>query len=142
MSAAAASREEGFSLVVAIFVVLVLAALAMFALRVSATQQQTADFSLLNARAQAAADTGIEYGVNQALVAASCPGPATTLNLTAVGLKGFTVKVTCAVTNHLIGPTPGTTYHAYAITSVAQLGTYGTSGYVARTATRTVTDAP
>lgn len=136
------TRQGGFSLVVAIFVVLVLAGLAMFALRVTATQQQTADFSLLNARAQAAAAAGIEYGVNQALVAASCPAAAAILNLNAVGLRGFTVTVTCVVTNHLIGPTPGTTYHAYAITSVAQLGIYGTSGYVARTRSRTVTDAP
>ena len=134
-------RQGGFSLVVAIFVVLVLAALAMFALRVTATQQQTADFSLLNARAQAAADAGIEYGINQALIAATCGGPATVLNLNAVGLQGFTVTVTCAPSNHQIGAAP-TTYHAYAITAVAQLGTYGSSGYVAHTSTRTVNDAP
>ena len=134
--------ERGFSLVIAIFVVLVLAALGAFAVRVGANQQQTSDFTLLNARAQSAADSGIEYGVNQALVAGSCPVPATTLNLTAVGLNGFTVTVTCIVTNHQIGNAPPTTYHAYALTSVAQLGTYGSSGYVARTVTRTVTDAP
>ncbi len=131
----------GFALIAAIFVTLVLAALAAFAVRIGATQQQTADFGMLNARAQAAADSGIEYGLNQALVHGSCPGPSTTLSPTAAGLKGFTVVVTCTVTNHQIGAGP-TTYHAYALTSVAQLGTYGTSGYVARTAVRTVTDAP
>jgi len=132
----------GFALIAAIFVILVLAALAMFAVRIGATQQQTADYALLNARAQLAADSGIEYGTNQALVHGSCPGPATTLNLSAVGLNGFTVTVTCTVTNHQIGAAPPTTYHAYVLTSVAQLGVYGTSGYVARTAARTVNDAP
>jgi MSHA biogenesis protein MshP len=132
----------GFALIAAIFVILVLAALAMFAVRIGATQQQTADYALLNARAQLAADSGIEYGINQALVHGSCPGPATTLNPGAAGLKGFTVRVTCTVTGHQIGAAPPTTYHAYALTSVAQLGTYGTSGYVARTATRMVNDAP
>ena len=34
------------------------------------------------------------------------------------------------------------TYHAYVLTAVAQLGIYGTSGYVARSATRAVNDAP
>jgi len=135
-------RAGGFALIAAIFVILVLAALAMFAVRIGATQQQTADYALLNARAQLAADSGIEYGTNQALIHGSCPGAATTLNPTAVGLKGFTVAVTCTVTNHQIGAAPPATYHAYALTSIAQLGTYGTSGYVARTATRTVNDAP
>jgi MSHA biogenesis protein MshP len=132
----------GFALIAAIFVILVLAALAMFAVRIGATQQQTADYALLNARAQLAGDSGIEYGINQALVHGSCPGPVTTLNPGAAGLKGFTVMVTCTVTSHQIGAAPPTTYHAYALTSVAQLGTYGTSGYVARTATRMVNDAP
>ena len=132
----------GFALIAAIFVILVLAALALFAVRIGATQQQTADYALLNARARLAADSGIEYGTNQALLHGSCPAAATTLSLTAVGLNGFTVKVTCTVTNHQIGAAPPTTYHAYALTSVAQLGIYGTSGYVARTATRTVNDAP
>ena len=133
----------GFALIAAIFMILVLAALAAFAVRIGATQQQTSDFGMLNARAQAAADSGFEFGANQALTHGSCPGVAapTTLVLTAVGLKGFTVVVTCIPTNHQIGAAP-TTYHAYALTSVAQLGTYGTSGYVARTVVRTVTDAP
>jgi MSHA biogenesis protein MshP len=138
---AGAHAARGFALVAAIFVILVLAALAMFAVRIGAAQQQTADFALLNARARLAAESGIEYGINQARVHGSCPGPVT-LNLTAAGLKGFTVRVTCAVTNHQIGAAPPTTYHAWVITAVAQLGAYGTSGYVARTSTRTVTDAP
>ena len=133
---------RGFALIAAIFVILVLAALAAFAVRIGAAQQQTADFSLLNARAQLAADGGIEYGINQALVHGSCPAPATTLNLNAVGLKGFRVVVTCTVTNHQIGAAPPSTYHAYVLTAAAQLGIYGTSGYVARSATRVVTDAP
>jgi MSHA biogenesis protein MshP len=135
------AHERGFSLIAAIFVILVLGALAAFAVRIGATQQQTADFALLNARAQAAADSGIEFGTNQALLHGSCPAAPTTLNLTAVGLAGFTVTVTCSVTNHQIGALP-TTYQAYALTSVAQLGTYGTSGYVARSAARTVNNAP
>ena len=133
---------HGFALIAAIFVILVLAALAAFAVRIGAAQQQTADFGLLNARAQLAADSGIEYGINQALVHGSCPAPVTTLNPTAVGLQGIVVAVTCTATNHQIGAAPPATYHAYVLTAVAQLGTYGTSGYVARSATRAVTDAP
>jgi MSHA biogenesis protein MshP len=134
-------RERGFSLIAAIFVILVLAALGMFALRVGTTQQQTATFDLMIARAQAAADSGIEYGANRGLKAASCPAT-TTLTPTATGMSGFTITVTCSVTTHKIGVSPGTTYSAYSLTSTARRGTYGTADFVARTVTRTVTNAP
>jgi MSHA biogenesis protein MshP len=137
-SAPARPRAQGFSLIVTLFVILVLAGLGAFALQVALTQQQTASFGLLNARAQAAANSGIEYGANQALVAGSCPA-STTLNLTAIGLAGFAVTVTCSASTHDI---KGMFYQAYVLTSTAQLGTYGTSAYVARSATRTVTNAP
>jgi MSHA biogenesis protein MshP len=132
------ARARGFSLIVTLFVILVLAGLGAFALQVALTQQQTASFGLLNARAQAAANSGIEYGANQALLASSCPA-STTLNLTAIGLAGFAVTVTCSASTHDI---KGTLYQAYVLTATAQLGTYGTSGYVAGSATRTVTNAP
>jgi MSHA biogenesis protein MshP len=126
--------EQGFSLVAAIFVVLVLAALGIFALRIGITEQQTAAFDLSIARAQAAADSGIEFGANQALKAASCPAKPTSL-----GISGFTITVTCAISLHKIAGTP---YSAYFLTSTAQRGTYGAPDFVSRAAKRTVTDAP
>ncbi|HXY97934.1 MAG TPA: hypothetical protein VEH00_13295 [Steroidobacteraceae bacterium] len=136
MSGPRAAR--GFSLVVTLFVVLVLAALAAFALQIGVTQQQTVNFGLLNARAQAAADSGIQYGANQALVAASCPA-STTLNPAAVGLPGFTLIVTCSASAHQIA---ANTYQAYVLTSTAQYGAYGASDYVSRTSSLTVNNAP
>jgi len=130
--------ERGFSLVVAVFVILVLAALAAFAIRVGASQQYAASSDLLIARAQAAAASGIEYGANRALRAASCPA-SVALAPTAVGLKGFTVTVTCAVSAHQIGLN---VYQAYALSATAQRGNYGTPDFVSRTVTRSVTNAP
>ena len=63
---------RGFALLAAIFVLLVLAALAAFAFRIGLNQQQTASYDVLLARAQAAADSGLEYGANRALKAGSC----------------------------------------------------------------------
>jgi MSHA biogenesis protein MshP len=131
-------RDRGFSLMAALFVILVLAALGAFAVRISVSQQQTAAFDLLNARAQSAADGGIEYGANRALKAASCPG-STTFNLAAAGLAGFRVTVTCAVSLHTIGYT---SYSAYLLSSTAQQGTYGSADFVQRQVIRTVTNAP
>ena len=129
---------RGFSLIAAIFVILVVSALGAFALRVGITQQQTVVFTLLSARAQVAADSGIEYGANRALKAASCPST-TTLNLTAAGLAGFSVTVKCAASPHNVG---GTSYQAYSLTSTARRGNYGTADFVSRTSVRVVTNAP
>ncbi len=131
-------KERGFALMAAIFVLLVLTALAAFAVRVGTTQQQSVAFDVLIARAQAAADSGIEYGANRALRASLCPA-STVVNPTAASLSGFAVTVTCSASTHQVG---AVTYHAYALQSTAQQGTYGSADYVARTSTRTVNDAP
>jgi len=130
--------ERGFSLLVTLFVILVLAALAAFAVRIGATQAQSVDFDLLNTRARAAAASGIEYGANRALRAASCV-PSTILILGAVGLKGFSVTVTCSASMHTVS---GTSYEAYLLTATAQRGTYGSPDFVQASETRSVNNAP
>lgn len=138
-----AGRQAGFSLVAAIFLIVVLAALGAFAVQVAMTQYQSSTSELLQARAQAAAEAGIEYGANVAL---QRPVPSclanSTLNLTQGALKGFVVKVTCTSTTHQIytGVNPNS-YTVYALAATASEGTYGAQDYVARTVTRNVTNA-
>lgn len=138
-----AARQAGFSLVAAIFLIVVLAALGAFAVQVAMTQYQSSTSELLEARAQAAAEAGIEYGAYLALQAATPSCPNNTLNLTGGALAGFAVTVTCTSTTHQIytGATP-TTYTVYALAATATKGIYGAQDYVARTVTRNVTNAP
>lgn len=143
---APARRAQGFSLIVTLFVIVVLAGLGLFAMRIAETQQQSVDFGLLEARAQAAAGSGIQYGANQALMALppSCPA-STTLNLTATGLTGFTVTVTCnASTPHFVAGSscPANNCTSYALTSTAQYGTYGKPDFVQATQSLSVNNAP
>lgn len=135
--------QAGFSLVAAVFLIVVLAALAAFAVQVAMSQAQGANMELLQAQAQSAAQTGIEYGANIAL---QSPAPGTCratppLRLNQPGLSGFVVTLSCTRTTHQIGAGP-TTYYAYALTSTATHGSYGSADYVARKVTRNVTDAP
>ncbi|MGH8221002.1 MAG: type II secretion system protein [Steroidobacteraceae bacterium] len=132
-------RSRGFSLIVTVFVILVLAALGVFAVRIGVTQQQSVDFDLLNARAQAAAASGIEYGAYQALVALKCPPPSKTLHPTATGLTGFTVTVTCSPSMHTVS---GASKESYLLSAVAQRGVYGSPDFVQASATRSVNNAP
>lgn len=144
-----AGRQAGFSLVAAIFLIVVLAALGAFAVQVAMTQYQSSTLELLEARAQAAANAGIEYGANLTLraapaICAAAPG-SNTFTLTQAALKGFVVTVTCTPTQHQIySPSTSTwqSYTVFALAAKASYGTYGEQGYVARSASRNVTLAP
>jgi len=128
--------QRGFALVAAIFLLVVLASLGVYIVRVSGVQQQTVNVALLGARAFEAAVAGMEWGAFQALDSASCT--ATTLNLTEGGLAGFDVDVTCSSSAHTEA---GNAYNLYLINVEARNGVYGTPDYVSRRMQARVTDA-
>ena len=131
------SGQRGIMLIAVLFLIIVLAGLGLFAVRLDGGQQQSVNLTLRAIRAQAAANTGIEFAANRALRAAGCIPPITTFNLTLTqaALNGFNVLVTCGHTTHVVG---STTYNVYALNAFAQSGTYGAPGYVARSASRIV----
>ena len=130
-------RQSGFALIPALFLIVVLGALAVVAIRVGTGQQQTVTMSLLQARALSAAQTGIEWGAYQALKGGSCVA-STTLTLTEAALKGFSVIVTCAAATFSSGAATNT---SYVLNSAAISGLYGQPGYVRRVVSGTYTNA-
>jgi MSHA biogenesis protein MshP len=129
-------RQEGFALIPALFLVVVLGALALVAIRVSAGQQQAVIMSLEEERALAAAQSGVEWGAYMS-ENGSCAA-STTLNLTEAALKGFTVIVTCSATTFVNGAATST---SYVIKSTATTGSFGQNGYVHRGVSGTFTNA-
>lgn len=114
-SAARSQPQRGFSIVTAIFLVVVLAALGAFILTVSGTQHGAAALDIQGAQSYQAARAGIEWGAFQVLdpnnttttvsCAAdmpACPGAGGTTDLAAGTLAGslssFTVTVSCTRT--------------------------------------------
>lgn len=137
MSAAFRKREKGFSLVAALFLLVVLAGLGAVAVRLSGVQQQTVNLALLGSRAYAAARAGAEWAVYQALTNSSCG--TVSLSLTEGGLAGFTVDTSCASSSHMEGSSTTT---IYTIEAFATSGSYGEPDYVSRRIRATVTDTP
>lgn len=90
-------KRQGFAIVSAIFILVVLAALGAFILSVSSQQQIGSALDVQGARAYQAARAGIEWGLYQQLQGGvDCPAgdfvpPAATL-------AEFTVSVTCVAT--------------------------------------------
>ena len=103
------SLQAGFSLVSAIFLLVVLALLGALITSMTGMQQASSQLDLLGVRAYHSARAGMEWGASQvldpnnALNAASCAPvvmpscPASPTNLSSLGgsLSGFTVSVTC-----------------------------------------------
>jgi MSHA biogenesis protein MshP len=139
---AGAIRRRGFALIPALFLIVVLGALAVVAIRVGIGQQQAVTMSLEEARALAAAQAGIEWGAYQSVgLTTPQPGncaPSATLDLAEASLSGFTVIVTCSVTPFANGAATG---YSYVLKSTASIGTYGQPGYVRRVVSGTYTKA-
>ncbi|MCA1799558.1 MAG: hypothetical protein LC632_08900 [Xanthomonadaceae bacterium] len=133
------NAQRGFSLITAIFLIVVLAALGAFMVTLSSTQQFTTVLSQRGASAYHAARSGIEWGAYRALEDGAC-APSTTFALGGGALAGFSVTVTCAASTHT--EVPGGAYNVYTLESAAQLGTFGNADFVSRRMRVVVADAP
>ena len=128
--------QGGFTLVAALFLLVVLAGLAAVAVRLAGVQQQTINLAIQSARAFHAAGSGVEYAAYRALSGGFCG--TSTVNYAEGGLAGFTVTTTCASTAHAEGAGVTT---VYLIEAFARSGAYGSPDYVSRRIRASVTDA-
>lgn len=122
------AHQRGFSIVSAIFLVVVLAALGAFMLTFSNVQQMTAAQDLQGAKAYQAARAGIDWGAYKILQSGGACAASTTVPLGG-NLVGFALVVNCANTPNTEG---GNTVNIYQITATASAGTVGSSTYIER----------
>lgn len=134
--AANMAKQGGVSLVTAVFLIVVLASLGTFAVRLTAVQQQTTGAAIRSTQAMLAAQSGIDWAAHRALNGGTCI--TATLALTEAGANGFTVSVSCSQSAHTEA---GTTINVYSIEALAQSGVYGGPDYVSRRLHVKVTDA-
>lgn len=119
-------RPAGFALVPALFLIVVLAALAAFGVRIYGASQQTVTLSLAGARALAAARAGIEWGAARAIDGDCSAGE---LALTEGALADFTVSVSCSASNF---DEAGVGVVVYDVEAIATQGEYGMPDFVSR----------
>ncbi|MGZ5052769.1 MAG: hypothetical protein ACXWF8_17315 [Methylobacter sp.] len=122
-------KQNGFSLVIAIFLIVVLGGIAVIISWVSTMQHQSSALDEEGSMAYQAARSGIEWGVYQAVINSSCvAGPSTfSLALTvpttpAASTVNYNVSVACTQTS----ATEGTTViNIFQITSTARNASNG-----------------
>lgn len=126
-----AFAQAGFSLVLALFILVVLAILGAFLVSIAGVQRQSVNLALESTQAAYAARSGLEYGIAQAIDNGSCPASANP-PLSGGPLQGFTVTVTCTQSSY---SERGSTHQAYLLGATAVSGVYGQPDYVSRRST-------
>jgi MSHA biogenesis protein MshP len=148
------NRISGFTLISAIFLVVVLSLIGAFIVNLSSLTRASANLSLQGIKAYYAASSGLEWALQIATTPvaglyncpsgtaiSTCPtgytGTTNTLTLTQQGLKNFSVVVTCcqnAITEGSI------TYNLYLLNAVSQYSTSGSQDFASRSLFLTATD--
>lgn len=125
------SRQQGFALMAAIFILVVLSGLAVYMVSISAVQQQTSTLAIDSAKATYAAESGIEVAAYRAQNG--------TCNADTIQVDRFSVNIGCSATSHT---ERGQTFQVYQLEARAEGSTYGGFGYASRRIGATVTNAP
>ena len=133
-------QQAGFSLVTAVFLLVAIAALVVYMTSIRVVQQTTLVYGVQGARAMQAARSGIEWGIQRAMVGGSCAA-STSFTPPAASLSGFNLEVRCQSSTHTEGPVAAS-ITVYRLTAIASTGSYGTLDYVQRRIEATVSDNP
>ncbi len=142
-------KQKGFSLVTAIFLLVILASIGAFMVTIGGTQRATTTAAIQGARAYQAARTGIDWAIftiqqannpmDQDPVRTACTDVIDPANfiLNVPGLNGFTVTLNCMLTTHdQLGTDNLTVFTIEAIATSG--GNYGNRDFVRRRITATV----
>jgi MSHA biogenesis protein MshP len=116
-----AINQKGFTLVQAVFILVVLGLLGMVMVRLLGVQTSTGVMALQGARAYHAARSGLEWGAARVNTGESCTGN--------ISIEGFEVNVSCDTSDFKEAQE---TFDVYNIGATARLGSYGDVSYVSR----------
>lgn len=143
----AARRCSGFTLVSAIFLLVVLAALGVYMVTISGVQQATTSHAVIAARTYYAAKSGLAWAINRAVntqvVDNTLPLACINTTFTDPSLPNITITITCSYSRHREGNTPGggnNRFNVAVITSTAEYGAFGSPDYARRRLEATVSN--
>ncbi|MDQ2069888.1 hypothetical protein [Natronospira bacteriovora] len=133
-SGAIAGKQRGVALIAALFLLVGLAALAIYMVTLSGVQQDTPIRAMDSSRAWYIARSGIEAASYEASNGGGCAAVSSSHSL-----DDFTVEISCTSTTHT---ERGEAFQVFVLEAQAQRGSYGERNYVSRTVTAQVSNAP
>jgi MSHA biogenesis protein MshP len=134
--------QQGFSAIMAVILIVLLALIGSYMATLTSVSSINTTVSAGTMQAWFAARSGIQWAVQQIIIATPgfCIASPTTINLSGGSANGFVVVLSCATTTFT--ETGLGTYNVYALTSRATRGNPGELAYVSRQINVSVTDAP
>lgn len=131
----ATRKARGFSLLAALFILLVLAGLAAYVTSISSLHHGTPAVAIQSVRAYYAAQAGIQWNAHQVIQGFGCAGAT-------IPVGAFQVTVTCAQRAGSPFQEKAQSFTIYDLTASASFGTFGDPDYVRRQINASITDAP
>lgn len=122
-------RQHGFSIITAIFILVVLALLGGYMVKLSTVQTTSFNLVLQGARAYQAARSGIEWSLGRLANGGSCSDINAQTAMSFSGLSGFSVKLGCSSQSYSESIQ---TLTFYRVNAQAEFGAYSDAGYVSR----------
>ncbi len=120
-------KQQGFSIVIAIFILVVLGLLGSYMVRMSGVQQATSNYALQGAKAYQAAKAGLGWAIAKISAGGSCVD--VNMVITIPDLTGFTVSLKCSSASYQEG---SDTSVIFQLGAHSEFGAYGSADYVSR----------
>ena len=133
------AKQAGFTLIAAVFLVVVVALIAGYAVSIGSAQQADTSLSLLARRADFAAQSGLEWAIARVINTDACPANGTSFSPAGTGISSFVVLVNCASTAITEG---ASSYSVYTVTVTATQGTESREDFARRTVTAQIGGKP
>jgi len=124
-----AHNQQGFTLIMAIFILVVLGLLGGYMARLSGVQNATLTYAVQNARAYQAAKAGLDWALAKISSGGTCLDVSSQSALTFPDMPGFTVSLTCTLTPFQEG---NNSQGIYQINALSEFGAYNGIDYVSR----------
>lgn len=121
--------QQGFTIVMAMFILVVLGLLGGYMVRLSGTQAATSTYTVQSARAYQAAKAGLGWAVARIKGGGVCADVNSQTAFTLPGLPGFTVQLSCSVSAYSEGDQSP---QIYKLNARSQYATYTSGDYVVR----------
>jgi MSHA biogenesis protein MshP len=122
-------NQRGFSIVMAIFILVVLGLLGSYMVRMSGVQLGTFNYAFLGAKAYQASRAGIQWSIARINNGGTCANINAQTAMSFDGLAGFTVRLSCSSQSYSEANENPTIYR---LNALSEYGSYTGPDYVAR----------
>jgi len=130
-------RQNGFAIVSAIFILIILSLIGTYIVSISTLNQESGAITTQGVRAYYAAKSGLEWGTYKVAPSSTsggappynCPASPTTLTFTQGGLNNLSATVICTSSSF---NEDGQSYNVFQLNSTGQFSTAGNSDYASR----------